>query len=85
MNLFSWTKKKPEPPREPAPCGDDKAHYAYLDVGWSCPVCAAAAYARAERELIAVKERLQAEKDAAFAEKVANAVVRALKEHERSG
>ncbi len=78
MNLLSWVRKKPEPPREPAPCGDDKTHYAYRDVEWSCPVCAAVAYARAERELIAVKERLQTEKEAAFVEKIAEAVVRKL-------
>ena len=33
-----WNKKSREP-QPPAPCGNDKEHYYWIGIGWSCPVC----------------------------------------------
>lgn len=65
MSLFNWFQKKPkepEAPRPPAPCGDDKTHYFWMEDGpftGFCPRCARIkADAKEERILQHEAERL---------------------------
>lgn len=64
-----WKKKPKEVVvRPPAPCGDDKEHYYWEEIGWSCPVCSG----------IEDRKREQREKEE-LAEMIAQKVVGKLK------
>ena len=82
LNIINWFLGRPivpPEPKPPAPCGNDKEHYYWIDEGmFPCPCCSALEALEQDKENKLKEQQAQQERDEAIAARAAEIVLSIL-------